>query len=309
LGASSAAAWQLPLQRSLNSLLIPFEFPSDGPRIGFVVKLAQHSEIPAAAAAEFENLGLLYPHFAHRSPLRVPQPLDHFAELNAIVIERVFAPRLDRIIRAETSRWQRGTRALPLDHCLRAGRWLRALLFTNRERDPRTAGTRAEFGHLWSAELSARLERASLVGLPDSLARELEELLAQPLPHCHGPLGAVHSDYAPYNLRGEKDALYVTDFAEMPLGSGDQCAAFFWAWLELIKMHPLLSSRALGRCQAAFHEGFGDKLSTFWQVWGMLRLYSYLPCDGSIAAGPKRWWHRRRVARLTSWLAANVHLL
>ena len=112
----------------------------------------------------------------------------------------------------------------------------------------------------------------------------------------------VHNDFASYNAHVFRAGLYVTDFSEMPLGVLDECAGFFWAALEISKLHPLLSGSALTRCQCAFEEGYGKPLSVYWKTWGLLRQLSYLNAPSS-SSPLLRIWRRWRAAGIERWLA------
>lgn len=271
--------------------------------MGIVVKASENAGRSAFALTEFSNLADLHARLPPVQEFRVPRPLDCLPEFNAIVLERVFGPRLDAVIRADTRRLRRDREAAATQ-CRQAGRWLRAVL-------PRATGgseagrANAAFRRALQEELGRMLERASRNGLPTGVAQDLRDRLSKPQRDGHA-LVRVHSDYTPYNILVASNALYVTDFAEMPDGCAEGAAAFFWSWLELAKQHPLLTVGALVRCQEAFQEGFGAVLPPFWHLWGMLRHASYFPRADAVALGPRRWWRRWRTARIHAWLAAEV---
>lgn len=307
LGAPSQLLHEDPLSRSVNSSIISFEFLGEGPRTGFVIKLVHDPNVVDAAASEYANLNMLYPHFDRNSDLRVPRALDCFPEFGAVVMERVFAPTLEQRILANAVR-RLGPRDVRLaEHCRRCGRWVRALLATTANQDQ--AACSSDFEALWSGQLGAMLERASVLGLAASLAKDLEALLTPPTGARRGVVGPLHSDFTAYNVRATPDAIYVTDLAEMPVGVAEQCVAFFWAWCELVKQHPDRSGSALSRIQRFHEEGFGEHLSPYWQIWGVLRQLSYFPPPVELPAGRKRWWHRWRLARARAWLANRVRKL
>lgn len=293
----------------VNSLLIPFEFEGTSPRVGFVIKIVQDPDVIDAAVKEFDHLTLLHPSFAAYPTLRVPRPLDCYPQLDAIVLERVFAPKLEQLIVADAHWRSRSRPGSSATHCRRCGRWLQTLRQTT-SRPSRPIGQPTDdVVRLWTRELSAMLERAAGLGLDPALLRDLETYLNQPTCNPRHRVSLVHSDFTAYNVRASVETVFVTDFAELPPGLTEQSAAFFWAWCELLKAHPWLSEVAVTRCQHAFEAGFGQRLSTFWQVWGVLRHYSYFQRTTDQPAGPKRWLHRWRLARARSWLAAKARTI
>ena len=297
-----------PSLRCENSLIMQFEFPGEPVRTGFVVKLGRSHTAVKSAEAEYEHLKRLHQQFGAASPFRVPQPFDYIPEFDALVMERVFAPRLDQLLRFGARRWSRLHLPELLDPYRRAGRWLRTLVSSSVPDTPATSLMTADFSQAWTDELESVLARASALGLPRWLHDHFRAAFADPRGHLHGRPTAVHSDFTPYNVHAAADALYVTDFAEMPLGFGNQSAAFFWAWLEVARTSLRLSDDTLTQCQLAFHDGFGQQLSPFWETWGLLRQYSYMPNPASVSRS-RRWWHRWRLNRLQAALATRARAL
>jgi len=291
-------------RRLQNSVLFPFAFQDLGGRVGFVIKAIDDPDRPQGAPDEFRNLGLLHRWFAG-SAFGVPQPLDHLPELNAIVTERIYGQCAQEIVRRGSARWRPRARGRAQDVCRLAGAWLAELQNRTSSCTDDGGQTRPPRASGWPDSLRAAFDRATRRGLPDDLASELESVLAR-RPASRGPESWTHSDYSPQNVFATGDALYVIDFAEAPRGAVEDSAAFYWARLELAKRHPMLDPTSLSACQSAFLQGFDRPLSREWEIWGLLRQFSYLPLRDRRTPLAVRWLRGRSSAWAISSLMGRL---
>jgi len=289
-----------PTQQHRHSTILVFEW-AGAPRPGgggVVVKMHRGPGRALASEEEYRNLRALDAHFGRQSSCRVPRPLDCLPEHQAVVMERVTAPRLDRTVRVAARLFAARTPIRARELCGGAGAWLRIL--GTWERGARDASALANVA--WSRELERMLGDARHAGLSDPTAERVGRALATAGPGDFG-VGRVHNDFAPYNVHGDEGAVCLVDFSEMPVGSLQQCAGFFWAALELGKLHPVLADAELSRCQRAFEEGWGRSVSHHWKLWGLVRHLSYLrPAPGGEPVGAALW-RRWRLAAVERWLA------
>ncbi len=104
------------------------------------------------------------------------------------------------------------------------------------------------------------------------------------------------------------EGLYVLDLSEVGSGHPLEEAAFFWAYLEALKLNPWYSKRRVRVCQAAFLAAACGhaELPPFWQRWGMFMRLSYLTRSeervGRIS-GIRLWRRKFFRKRMRHWLA------
>lgn len=295
LGAGPHPLRERAAQRFLHSVLVSFDCGQRRSGIGIVVKIHRGTDRVRAAAAEYRHLQALHQHFGSDGEYRVPQPLDQFPEFGAVVMEQVFGTRLDRRIRVEASRMRDHDLQWSLRQCRRAGKWLQHLGARAGESRPSTEGGREESRLAWHRELERMLRTARSAGLSAQVASDVGGFLAGNV-EPEGLAQPIHSDFSSYNAHATEHAIYFVDFADMPVGQLEECKAFFWSGLELVKMHPLLSEWALARCQDAFEAGCGSPVSRSWRAWGLLRQLSYMPPRNEPRSLRRRFWNRWRAA-------------
>jgi len=300
LGAPTADWIEEGVVQARHSFVIPFSV--DGCITpGFVVKVHRGTNARNAAATEYANLLALHECLGGRQ-CRVPRPLDHLPEHAAIVMERVVGQRLDTVIGEYACRL-RSHGTWPEAWCERAGGWL-AELETCAPVHECDLDERLESYHrTFTSELDSIAQGARCAGASLHLTnRVVTRLKAIPAPDPV-QLTKIHSDFAPYNVLGSDDALYVVDFSEMPLGLTAQCGGFFWAALEVTALHPAVSRPKVKACQDHFQAGLGTTICPEWRVWGLFRHLSYIPADRSGVPVALRIWNRWRAKRIQGLLS------
>lgn len=302
LGVEGARPRPQAVRRFRHSAMVLIEFGGDASHPGIAVKFHLGPNSAAAAADEFRHLSSLHERLGSGSPARVPRPLDHLPDFHAVVMERICAPRLDETVRREARWWRPAGTLRAVRQCRQAAQWLRRLEETW---PPSSNGpARACYQAARVTELERMVRDATAAVLSPSTAEMLRQGLANRGATPEEAIFKIHSDFAPYNAFGDGHVLYMTDFAEMPLGVSPECAGFFWAALEIAKLNPRTSRDVLTRCQDGFEEELEGRIPAHWKVWGMLRHLSYFPRRRSCSR-PRAAWYRWLAYRVERWLRAN----
>ena len=235
------------------------------------------------AEREFTVLRSLEELLASFPDLHVPHPLYFRADRELLVTQEVKGPRLDRFLTKRLRRFPLSRRAAGATEaasaCSAIGRWLAAfrqfeLLAPQDDALCDVAQSLRERYHAAEKripEVGTHLERP----LPAIRDYFLDSI---PLQAAATPAVPHHTDFSPYNVICGADGLYVLDVSEIGHGHPLEAVAFFWAYLETLRLSLLSSRERVARCQSAFLSAATDQgiLATFWRRWGMFMRFSYL---------------------------------
>ncbi len=260
--------------------------PESEPGAGIVVKqfnrTTKTTGQPSAAEREFRILRSLEEQLRRLPTLHVPHAILYLGDHGAIVTREVTGDRADSFLVQRFRRFPLSVRASAFREaerlCVTIGEWLRGFHAVDRL-DLTDLGER-----VLEQRLTERYEAAER-RIPErglSLQEHLPVIRAyftRSIPRCgNAPTVLHHPDLSPQNMIRAPDGLYVLDLSEVGYGHPLEDAAFFWAYLETLKLSPLTDRRRVTRCQTAFlYAATGEAdLPPFWQRWGMFMRLSYL---------------------------------
>lgn len=236
------------------------------PAASIVVKFAPVFEDNNEGLTEYNHLRQMWESAdCENGPLRVPRPLDFYADVNALVMERVGGERFSRVLlrtasrRAGRDRLERLSEAATL-----CGRWLRLYHGVTE-----SSSTRA-FNEDFVGAVEKKLEFFEPLGFSSSVAARVRRVARELSAYGRSITVTVsdqHGDYGPQNVHVGDDFIYVFDLNyHVPAVIYDDIN-YFLVTLETLNPYPRypLFDRgkvmALGRVFLSGYFGGEEKLT------------------------------------------------
>lgn len=209
---------------------------SDAPAARFIVKFAPVFPENNEGLTEFRHLAIMTERLGVDGPLRVPRAHDFYADLNALVMERVGGERFSRALLANAS-WFSGS-----EHAARlsawatmCGRWLREFHAAT-ARDPGHP-----FGETFLAAIERRMTAFAPLGFPADVIARVRRTAAGL--HAFGqtltsPVAGRHGDYGPQNIHVADDHIFVFDLNYPDAAVVYEDVVYFLVTLETLNPYP-----------------------------------------------------------------------
>jgi len=205
------------------------------------------------AALQYRSLASLWPRFrgGGNSNIGLPQPLDYFSDLPALVMERVRGSSLQALFSKMNilpSQRRQLTSA-----CARTGQWLRELHRVT------SVGQGRLVVEEKLAHASANLARLETMGFSPELCRRSADFLkrqADQLSIAESHLALVHGDFTVDNVMVDGDRIVALDLTGRDHNAIEHDLATFLNSLRLLRLTMPVSRALLSRCSHSFLAGY-----------------------------------------------------
>ena len=248
------------------------------------------------AELQYRALVSLSPQFGNGANFSLPQPLDYFSDLPALVMERVRGTTLQQLfgkIIVMPSRRRNLTLA-----CERTGRWL-SQLHAVTSIVPGKLNVEEKLVHA-----TTNLAKLGSMGFSSELRRQCADLLdwqADQLAPAESKMALVHGDFTVDNVMVDGDRIVALDLTGRDYNAIEHDLATFLNSLRLLRLTMPVPRALLNRCGEAFLVGyFGvdgarSPALQFLQITGLI--------SAALEIADRRWdrfWTRLWVRRFFS---------
>jgi len=208
----------------------------------------------ASALTEYNNLSKVFEVFHKKKLTGVPRPIGNFAELGAVVAEKLSGMPFQSIIMKAALLPGYADHGTLKTSAIATGEWLRKFHKATADM-PEPFDTQALVG-----DLEKLCNNCKGSGLDDAAVKTIisgaKGILAKSKKML--PSSAVLNDFCPLNVVVSEDGVGFCDFAKMsPRGNSFQDVALFLASVEALEKYPFCNRTITGEVQEAFIEAYG----------------------------------------------------
>jgi len=200
---------------------------------------------------QYRSLTSLWPKFRDDAELGLPQPLDYFSDLPALVMERVKGNSLQALF-SKINILPSHRRTLA-SACMRTGRWL-AKLHHATSLAPGKLDVKQKL-----ADAKDNLVKLESMGFASELCGKSVQrldLLAGQLSVEETPMALVHGDFTVDNIVVDGERIVALDLTGRDHNAIEHDLATFLNSLRLLRLTMPLSQSLLNRCSDAFLYGY-----------------------------------------------------
>ena len=220
----------------------------DGTARAIVVKFAPVFDDNNEGLTEYRHLQAMHDRLGDAGELRVPRPLDFYADVNALLMEQVGGERLSRVLLRDGGRFAGRDAARRLEAAVRrCGEWLAVYHRLTRQ------GETAPFGDEFVARVDEKLALFIRHGFgrvsADLVLNTVQTLRAFGRDH-RVAVSDQHGDYGPQNAHAGDDFVYVFDLNYHAPAPIYEDIDYFLVTLETMNPYPRQIFFDRGRVQA-----------------------------------------------------------